>query len=89
MNSVDNGSMKPDRNTFDTKEDKPRSRWLRKTMVILGFLWWIVKVVDWFFQSRGLNRVEFPKYTPGRDLGDGGIQTLFDSDQERKGAQQG
>jgi hypothetical protein len=44
-----------------------RPRWLRMTVAVLCFIWWIIKVIDWFFQSRGLNRVEFPKYeTPDR-----------------------
>jgi hypothetical protein len=58
-------------------------RFVRKAAVILSFGWWIIKAIDWLFTSRGLNRVEFPQYS-GKDLGDGGIQTLFGSDKDKK-----
>jgi hypothetical protein len=48
-------------------EKRPRVwRWLHKTAVIGGFVWWIIRVVDWGFGRRGLNRVEFPQYVPGK-----------------------
>jgi hypothetical protein len=71
------------RQSGDGAAGKPQGkRWLRKLKAVAGFAWWVIKVVDWLLTPRGLNRVEFPQYNGGRDLGDGRIQTL---DLEGKG----
>jgi hypothetical protein len=51
-------------------------RGLRKGKAVLGFVWWMVRVIDWLTTPKGLNRLEFPQYNGGRDLGDHSIQTL-------------
>lgn len=47
--------------------ERPRAGlWLHKAEVIAGFLWWMVKVIDWAIYPHGLNRVEFPRFAPQR-----------------------
>jgi hypothetical protein len=66
--------------------DKPSRvrRWLNKTAVIGGFVWWIMRVIDWGFGPRGLNRVEFPQYAPGKPR-ESDMEEVAGSGNDKKG----
>lgn len=65
--------------------DKPSrlERCGHKSAVILGFVWWIIRVIDWaIVPHSGLMRVEFPQYSPEK-LKDSKTEDLASSGSNR------